>query len=87
MVGPADSPFTDTETGGALRLEPLSIDGSQYAMLRWISYGDPEHEEPFTVPADLAHFRRDLASVPSIFTWLVPDLHRFSAPVRRDLTL
>ena len=72
MVTPADSRFIDTETGGALRLELLSINGREFAMLRQISYDDPEHPEPFTVPADLARFRTDLASVPDVFTWLVP---------------
>lgn len=72
MVAPTESWFTDTETGGAVRLELLSIDGYEFAMLRSITYDDPEHEEPFTVPADLANFRTDLASVPSVFTWLVP---------------
>lgn len=72
MVSLAESRFTDTETGGAVRLELLSIDGHEFAMLRSITYDDPEYAEPFTVPADLANFRTDLASVPSVFTWLVP---------------
>ncbi len=72
MVNPAESRFTDTETGGAVRLELLSIDGRQFAMLRRISYDEPGYPEPFTVPADIANFRTDLASVPDLFTWLVP---------------
>lgn len=72
MTISAHSRFTDTETGGALRLELLSIDGHRFAMLRRITYDSPGYDEPFTVPADLAHFRTDLASVPGVFTWLVP---------------
>lgn len=68
----ARSRFTDTETGGAVRLELLSIDGREFAMLRRISYDAPGYPEPFTVPADVASFRTDLASVPGVFTWLVP---------------
>lgn len=72
MVAPASSRFTDTETGGAVRLELLSIDGRHFALLRQISYDAPEYPRPFTVPADIASFRTDLASVPGVFTWLVP---------------
>lgn len=68
----AKSRFTDTETGGTIRLELLSIDGHEFALLRRISYDAPGYGEPFTVPEDIAHFRTDLASVPAVFTWLVP---------------
>lgn len=64
--------FSDAETGGSLRLELLSIDGDHFAMLRQIAYDSPDYADPFIVPADLASFRTDLASVPRIFTWLVP---------------
>jgi hypothetical protein len=42
-----------------------------FAMLRRIGYSDEEHGE-LLVPADLGAFRTDLASVPTLFTWLVP---------------
>src|SRR5699024_5247081 len=68
----ARSRFSDVETGGAVRLELLSIDGREFAMLRQISYEAAGYAQPFIVPADVAAFRTDLASVPSVFTWLVP---------------
>jgi len=68
----ARSRFSDVETGGAVRLELLSIDGREFAMLRQISYAAAGYAQPFIVPADVAEFRTDLASVPSVFTWLVP---------------
>lgn len=72
VISPAHSRFTDAETGGAVRIELLSIDGDEFALLRQISYDDPRHAAPFIVPADMASFRTDLASVPRVFTWLVP---------------
>lgn len=72
VISPVQSRFTDAETGGAVRIELLSIDGDEFALLRQISYDDPQHSTPFIVPADMASFRTDLASVPRVFTWLVP---------------
>jgi len=42
-----------------------------FALERRIAYHHRDHAEPFVVPAR-KEFRTDLASVPSIFTWLVP---------------
>ncbi len=64
--------FFDAETGGVLRLELRSVDGRAFTLLRTFGYRDDKHEEPFVVPADLSTFRTDLASVPDLFTWLVP---------------
>lgn len=41
-------------------------------MLRPFAYVDDEFAAPFVAPADPATFRTDLASVPWVFTWLVP---------------
>lgn len=64
--------FYDVETGGVLRLELRSVDGRDFTLLRPFGYRDAEHAEPFVVPADLATFETDFASVPDLFTWLVP---------------
>lgn len=64
--------FFDVETGGVLRLELRSVDGRDFTLLRTFGYRDDEHEEPFVVPADLSTFETDFASVPGLFTWLVP---------------
>ncbi|UJH70652.1 DUF1353 domain-containing protein [Ornithinimicrobium sp. INDO-MA30-4] len=64
--------FTDTQTGGPLRLELRSVDGRDFSVLRQISYHSDRFDDCFTVPADLATFTTDLASVPTVFTWLVP---------------
>lgn len=42
-----------------------------FALERRIAYHHPAYSEPFIVPAR-KDFRTDLASVPAIFTWLVP---------------
>lgn len=42
-----------------------------FRMLRRIAYCDEEHGE-ILVPADLESFATDFASVPALFTWLVP---------------
>jgi hypothetical protein len=42
-----------------------------FAMMRRIAYRDDDLGE-LLVPADLASFRTDLTSVPTLFTWLVP---------------
>lgn len=54
-----------------LQLEP---DGARFRILRPFAYRDPRYEEPFVVPADVATFRTDLASIPWFFAWLVPGL-------------
>lgn len=64
--------FYDEETGGVLRLELRSVDGRDFTLLRQFGYRDEDHAEPFVVPADLEHFDTDFASVPHLFTWLVP---------------
>lgn len=64
--------FFDVEGGGPLRLELRSIDGREFTLLRQIGYDSDQHDESFTVPADLRTFQTDFASVPEIFTWLVP---------------
>lgn len=64
--------FFDVEEGGPLRLELRSIDGRDFTLLRQIGYEADGYEESFTAPADLLTFETDLASVPSVFTWLVP---------------
>ncbi|UFU04868.1 DUF1353 domain-containing protein [Ruania halotolerans] len=70
--------FFDPEDGGPMRLEVRSIDGREFALLRPIGYRSDEHAEPFQVPADLATFRTDFASVPWMFTWLVPRSGRYT---------
>lgn len=64
--------FYDVGTGGVLRLELRSVDGRDFTLLRRFGYRSPDHPEPFVVPADLETFTTDLASVPHLFTWLVP---------------
>lgn len=64
--------FFDPEEGGPLRLELRSIDGRDFTLLRQIAYWNEHYDECFVVPADLRHFTTDLASVPALFTWLVP---------------
>lgn len=64
--------FFDVEDGGPLRLELRSVDGRDFTLLRQIGYDSDDHAESFTAPADLLTFETDLASVPSVFTWLVP---------------
>ena len=70
--------FFDAETGSAVRLELRSIDGRQFRMLRRIVYRSDDHTEPFVFPDDLERFHTDLASVPSVFSWLVPRSGLFS---------
>lgn len=69
--------FFDVENGGPLRLELRSVDGLDFTVLRQIGYDADGYDESFTAPADLRTFTTDLASVPSIFTWLVPRSGRF----------
>lgn len=69
--------FFDATDGGPLRLELRSIDGRNFALLRPIAYAADGYAEPFVVPAHLSTFRTDMASVPWVFTWLVPRSGRF----------
>jgi hypothetical protein len=64
--------FFDAEDGGPLRLELRSVDGRAFHLLRQIGYCSEHYDECFVVPADLRRFTTDLASVPALFTWLVP---------------
>ena len=64
--------FFDAEQGGPLRLELRSIDGRDFTLLRRIAFRSDHYSECFVVPADLRTFTTDLASVPALFTWLVP---------------
>src|SRR5699024_12537264 len=69
--------FAAALDGGRLRLELRSIDGRSFALLRPIAYAATGYAEPFVVPAHLETFRTDMASVPWVFTWLVPRSGRF----------
>ncbi len=64
--------FFDADDGGPLRLELRSVDGRDFTVLRQIGYTSDAYEESFIAPADRSTFSTDLASVPGIFTWLVP---------------
>jgi hypothetical protein len=72
VTGVAGARFYDVATGGVLRLELRSVDGRDFSLLRRFGYRSPDHPAPFVVPADLDTFTTDLASVPHLFTWLVP---------------
>ncbi|ANS78625.1 hypothetical protein SGUI_1229 [Serinicoccus hydrothermalis] len=61
--------FFDVETGGPLRLELRSVDGRDFTLLRAVGYTTPEYADALVVPAG---FVTDFASVPDLFTWLVP---------------
>lgn len=66
--------FYDAETGGEpqIVLQREITDGAErFRMLRRLAYRDEEFGE-ILVPADPATFRTDLASVPTLLTWLVP---------------
>ena len=65
--------FFDPATGDKMVLQ-LEPDGARFRILRPFGYRDPRYEEPFVVPADVATFRTDLASIPWFFAWLVPGL-------------
>lgn len=69
--------FFDAQDGGELRLELRSVDGRDFTLLRRFGYRAKGYDEPFVVPADLERFATDLASVPSVFTWLVPQSGSF----------
>lgn len=64
--------FFDARDGGPLRLELRSVDGRDFTLLRRLGYATEEYPEPFVVPRDLEDFATDFASVPHVFTWLVP---------------
>lgn len=64
--------FFDAQDGGELRLELRSVDGRDFTLIRRIAYRARGYDEPFVVPADLDRFSTDFASVPRVFTWLVP---------------
>ena len=64
--------FFDAETGGPLRLELVSHDGTRFRLLRRFGYRDPRYAQPFVVPASTESFLTDLTSVPWFFTWLMP---------------
>ena len=65
--------FFDPGTGGKMVLQ-LEPDGARFRILRPFGYRDPAYADPFIVPADVATFRTDLASIPWFFAWLVPGL-------------
>jgi hypothetical protein len=65
--------FFDPDTGDKMVLQ-LEPDGARFRILRPFAYQDPAYAEPFIVPADVATFRTDLASIPWFFAWLVPGL-------------
>jgi hypothetical protein len=67
------SRFFDVETGGPIQLQ-LEQHRSEFRVLRQFGYRDPHHEQHFVVPADVDTFRTDLASIPTLFVWLVPGL-------------
>jgi Protein of unknown function (DUF1353) len=70
---PEPSRFFDVGAGGQMELD-LRRDGARFQILRPFGYRDPRYREPFVVPADVARFRTDLASIPWVFAWLVPGL-------------
>ena len=67
------SRFYDVETGGPIQLQ-LQQEGADFRVLRRFGYRDPKHAEAFVVPDDVQTFRTDLASIPPLFSWLVPGL-------------
>lgn len=69
--------FFDAEEGGPLRLELRSVDGRDFTVLRRIAYASDDYAEAFVVPRDRREFTTDLASVPGVFTWLVPTSGEF----------
>jgi len=68
--GPGFAP--DPTADPKIELTRFLINGRQeFAMTRRIAYRDRIFGE-LLIPGDLATFRTDLASVPSVFKWLVP---------------
>lgn len=64
--------FYDPSDGGPLKLELLSINGTRFRVLQRMAYRSDQYVAHFVFPDDLHRFRTDLASVPGLFTWLVP---------------
>lgn len=64
--------FYDPSDGGPLKLELLSINGTRFRVLQRMAYRSDQYDAPFEFPSNLDDFRTDLASVPDLFTWLVP---------------
>lgn len=64
--------FFDPSDGGPLKLELLSINGTRFRVLQRMAYLSDDYAVPFEFPGHLEEFRTDLASVPDLFTWLVP---------------
>lgn len=69
--------FYDPVDGGSLLLELRSEGGTDFALLRPIAYAADRYSEPFVVPTHPRTFRTDFATVPWVFTWLVPRSGRF----------
>lgn len=66
-------PDGDEDGPGRIVLERHVVEGREvFALLEPIGYRDHHHDDAFVVPAEAATFRSDLASVPALFTWLVP---------------
>jgi hypothetical protein len=67
------SRFYDVQTQGPIQLQ-LQQDGAEFRVLRQFGYRDPRYDLAFVVPAEPARFTTDLASIPTLFVWLVPGL-------------
>lgn len=67
------SRFYDVASGGPVQVQIEQV-GATYRVMRQLGYRDPRYQEPFIVPADVATFSTDLASIPWMFAWLVPGL-------------
>jgi hypothetical protein len=78
--GGTDSEPPDPDAPPQILLE-REVEGERevFRMLRRIGYRD-EHLGELLVPAHLDSFRTDLASVPTLFTWLVPKTGRILPP-------
>jgi hypothetical protein len=74
-VGQATQPsrFYDVETGDPVRVQLEQV-GAEFRILRQFAYQDPRYEDAFVVPANLRTFTTDLASIPALFSWLVPGI-------------
>lgn len=70
--GGTDSEPPDPAQEPRIVLERVAERSSErFRMLRRLAYASEEYGE-LLVPADLGSFSSDLASVPALFTWLVP---------------
>jgi len=65
--------FFDVDTGGEMTLE-LRRSGNEFQIMRRFGYWDARYPEPFIVPADPLYFRTDLATIPPVFSWLIPTM-------------